>query len=85
MKPVKSLLLTLLSLVALTASLISAEPKDMKENSEVPLAHGLERFGEPEQQDQHENAPEHAECREQRAQLVTPQREEDFLQAVEHG
>lgn len=43
MKSVKSLLLTLLSLVALTASLISAEPKDMKENSEVPLAPGLER------------------------------------------
>ena len=38
-----------------------------------------------EQQDQHEDAPEHAERRQQRAQLVLPQREEDFLQAVEHG
>ena len=37
-----------------------------------------------EQQDEHEDAPEHAERRQQRAQLVLPQREEDFLQAVEH-
>ena len=37
-----------------------------------------------EQQHQHEDAPEHAEGGQHGAQLVLPQREQDFLQAVEH-
>ena len=37
------------------------------------------------QQHQHENAPEHAEGGQHGAQLVLPQREEDFLQAVQHS
>jgi hypothetical protein len=52
--------------------------------AEVLVHAVLHAAARAQQQHQHENAPEHAKGREQRAQLVLPQREQDFLQAVEH-
>ena len=53
--------------------------------TEIVIDAVLHAAARAEQQHQHEDAPEHAERGEHGAQLVLPQREQDFLQAVQHG
>ena len=69
------------------AVLVSPDHTMMKSSTSEPKScvHAvLHAAAEAEQQHQHEDAPEHAERGEHGAQLVLPQRVEDFLQAVEH-